>query len=324
MLKSNGLVKAIVCSTLLALTITQSARAEELTFALFTKNQTDPIFQELRIGAEKAAEKYGAKIIHYIPVKANSLVEQTRGLEDVAVRKPQAVLYMPVDPKAETPFIAKIVASGIPVINVLERGGPTDYAAFIGQDDEALAYMSAVYLLKALGDRGNIVILEGPPGNATTIARKRGLTKAISERPAVKLLAAQPANHQRLQALQVTENLIQRYSQIDGILAMSDVMAFGAIEALQAAGRSDTKVAGIDGVSEAIELIQQGRFLGTAQFNGFVMGCLAVEAAVHRQDLRRKDVLFDGQMITKNNYAAFQKPAAERTCPTLADYTAAN
>ena len=108
----------------------------------------------------------------------------------------------------------------------------------------------------------------------------RGFSKAIEENPDVKLLASQPANYQRLQALQVTENLIQSNPQIDGVMAAADVMAFGAIEALEAAGKKSTKVVGIGGVPESIEAIKAGRLLATAEFNGYKMGCLATMAAV--------------------------------------------
>jgi ribose transport system substrate-binding protein len=324
MSKRDSWLLMVTSAALMA--FSNAATADEITFALFTKNQTDPIFHELRVGAEKAAKRLGVNIIHYTPVKPNNLAEQTSKLEDVAVRKPQAVIYMPVDQKAEAPFVNRIAASGVPVINVLERASESNYTIFVGQDDVALSYMAASFLLKTLGDKGKIVILEGPRGNATTADRLRGFMKAVNERPEVKVLAQQPANHQRLQALQVTENLIQRHAQIDGVLAMSDIMAFGALEALQAAGRTEAKVVSVDGVAEAMDLIQQGRLLGTAEFNGFIMGCLAVEAAARHLKGERlpKDVLFEGRMITKDNFSEFTKPVAERECPKLADYVAGN
>jgi ribose transport system substrate-binding protein len=65
----------------------------------------------------------------------------------------------------------------------------------------------------------------------------RGFNDALKENPGVKLLASQ-GNYQRLQALQVMENLIESHPQIDGVLAASDAMAMGAIEALESANRT--------------------------------------------------------------------------------------
>ena len=39
------------------------ARADGETIAVFTKNQTNPFFQNVRVGAESAAKQLGAKVI---------------------------------------------------------------------------------------------------------------------------------------------------------------------------------------------------------------------------------------------------------------------
>ncbi|WP_338318216.1 sugar ABC transporter substrate-binding protein, partial [Bradyrhizobium ottawaense] len=81
---------------------------------------------------------------------------------------------------------------------------------------------------------------------------------ALKETPGAKLLASQPGNYQRLQALQVMENLMQSNSQIDGVLAANDAMAVGAIEALDGANRK-AQVIGINGTKEAIDAIKSGK-----------------------------------------------------------------
>ena len=124
-----------------------------------------------------------------------------------------------------------------------------------------------------MGGKGNVVILEGVKGSLTSTDRVRGFNDAIKEFPEVKLLASQPANYQRLQALQVTENLMQSFPQIDGVLAANDAMAIGALEALDGANRKAV-VVGINGSREAVELIKSGRLLASGDFNGFVQGCL--------------------------------------------------
>ena len=50
------------------------------------------------------------------------------------------------------------------------------------------------HLLKAIGGKGNVVILEGVKGSLTNTDRVRGFNDAIKENPGVKLLASQPAN----------------------------------------------------------------------------------------------------------------------------------
>jgi ribose transport system substrate-binding protein len=54
-----------------------------------------------------------------------------------------------------------------------------------------------------MGGKGNVVILEGVKGSLTSTTRVRGFNDALKEFPNVKLLASQPGNFQRLNALQV-------------------------------------------------------------------------------------------------------------------------
>ncbi len=45
---------------------TTGAFADGETIAVFTKNQTNPYFQTVRVGADVAAKSLGAKTLHYI------------------------------------------------------------------------------------------------------------------------------------------------------------------------------------------------------------------------------------------------------------------
>lgn len=300
---------------------TTSAAGERL--AAFYKNQVDPHFALVRAGVEAAAKDMGAgPVTHYAPTRPNNLAEQLSEIEDVTVKKPDAILFMAVDPRGVVPAIEKVNAAGIPLINYNDRVRGGKFVSYVAADDFNLGLDAGRYLLKALGGKGNVVIIEGVKGSTTSDDRVRGFNKAIEENPGVKLLASQPANYQRLQALQVTENLIQSNPSIDGVMAAADVMAFGAIEALEAAGKKATKVVGIGGVPESIEAIKAGRLLATAEFNGYKMGCLATMAAL--RSLRKESVpdtiVIKGIVIDKTTTGPFEVPAEKRTCPKWEDY----
>jgi ribose transport system substrate-binding protein len=165
-----------------------------------------------------------------------------------------------------------------------------------------------------------VVILEGVKGSLTNSDRVRGFNDALKEFPNVKLLASQPGNYQRLQALQVMENLIQSFPQIDGVLAANDAMAIGALEALDGANRKAAMV-GINGSREAIELIKSGRLLASGDFNGFIQGCYGVEIAVRnlRKEGTPKEIILKPKVIDKTNYQPYETPVEQRQCPKLSD-----
>jgi len=295
-----------------------SALADGETIAVFTKNQTNPYFQAVRVGTETAAKTLRVKVIQYIPTKPDSIPEQLSQVEDVIVKKPDAIVFIPVDYKAMVPAVEKINAAGIPVVNITDRVASGKFVAFVGADDYSIGLATARALLKAIGGKGNVIILEGVKGTLTNTDRVRGFNDALKETPNVKLLASQPANYQRLQALQVMENLMQSFPSIDGVLAANDPMAVGAIEALEGANRKALAV-GINGSKEAVELIKSGKLLASGDFNGFIQGCIGTEIAVRnlRKQPTPNEVILKPIVITETNFAPYETPVEQRACPTL-------
>lgn len=299
---------------------TTAAFADGETIAVFTKNQTNPFFQAVRVSSEIAAKALNAKVVQYIPTKPDSIPEQLSQVEDVIVKKPNAIVFTPVDYKALVPAVEKINAAGIPVVNVTDRIAGGQIVAYVGADDYEIARETARRLLKEIGGKGNVVILEGVKGTLTNTDRVRGFTDALKETPNVKLVASQPGNYQRLQALQVMENLMQSFQQIDGVLAANDPMAVGALEALEGANRKAV-IVGINGSKEAVELIKAGKLLASGDFNGFIQGCVGTEIAIRaaRKEPTPKEVVLKAVVIDKTNYQPFETPIEQRQCPKLSE-----
>lgn len=309
-------VLTVMCSGLLA----SSALADGETIAVFTKNQTNPYFQTVRVGADAAAKSMSAKTLHYIPTKPDSIPEQLSQIEDVVVKKPSAIVFIPVDYKAMVPGVEKINDAKIPVVNVTDRSNGGKFISFVGADDYSLGLETGRTLLKALGGKGNIIIIEGVKGSLTNVDRVKGFNDALKENPGAKLVASQPGNYQRLQALQVMENLMQSNSQIDGVLAANDAMAIGAIEALDGANRK-AQVVGINGTKEAVDAIKAGKLLASGDYNGFVQGCIGTMIAI--RSLRGQpvinEIVLKPTVITKTNYQPYDVPLESRTCPSWDD-----
>jgi ribose transport system substrate-binding protein len=295
---------------------TDQPAPESETIAVFTKNQVNPFFQAIRLGADDAAKQMGAKVVHYVPTKPDSIPEQMSQIEDAIIHRPDAIVFIPVDYKAMVPGVEKFGAAGIPVVNISDHLDSGEVVGFYGYDEEELALHTGRYLLQRLGGKGNVVIIEGVGGSANNQFRLAGYRRALGEFPSVKVLASQPANFQRLQALQVMENLLQTHPKIDGVMSANESMALGAIEALEGANR-EALVVGFGGTTDAIDAIKQGRLLATGDNDGFLQGCLGMMAAIrHVRKIRvPADFRFQLRVIDSSNYAGADTPYAERRCP---------
>ena len=71
--------------------------------AVFTKNQTNPYFQSVRLGADNAAKQMNATVVHYVPTKPDSIPEQMSQIEDVITKRPDAIVFIPVDSQGDGP-----------------------------------------------------------------------------------------------------------------------------------------------------------------------------------------------------------------------------
>jgi ribose transport system substrate-binding protein len=294
-----------------------TAWADGETIAVFTKNQTNPYFQAVRVGADAAAKVLNVKTLQYIPTKPDSIPEQLSQVEDVVVKKPDAIVFTPVDYKALVPAVEKINAANIPVVNITDRSAAGAFVAFVGADDYSTGLETGRYLLKTLNGKGNFIILEGVKGALTSTDRVRGFNDALKENPGAKLLASQTGNYQRLQALQVMENLLQSHPQIDGVLAANDAMAMGVVEALEGANRT-AKVVGINGTKEAVDAIKAGKLLASGDYNGFLQGCIGTIIATRalRKQPVVSEIILKPTVVSKDNYQPYDTPVESRSCPT--------
>ena len=301
----------------LSVTVVGEAMAAE-TVVLFVKNVTNPFWKSVRVGAEKAAQEMGVTLEHAAPTKPDNIEEQTRLVEDWIVRKPDAMVFVPVDYKALVPTVQKVNAAGIPLVNFNNRMTDIETVTYVGSDDETIGYEISKYLFDALGGQGKVVHIDGVPAAITAQNRKKGMERALQEFPEIELIASQPGNYRRLPAVQVFENLMQAHPVIDGVVAANDDMAVGVVEALEAAGRGgQTQVVGIDAIPDGAAQIAGGKMLATADFSGHDQGYLAVKAAVKhlRGEAVPLEIMLPVVIVNKDNVGPWLEPVENRTVP---------
>ena len=304
---------------LLLLGMCEAQAADMQTIAVFTKNQNSPIFSSLRAGAAVAARNLGVQVVNYVPSTADSVADQNKLVDDAIKDKADAIVFVPVDYTQAAGAVGKINAANIPLINANEKLSGGTVAGYVGVDDAELANATGQYLFKAMGGKGNVVILDGPDNNLTAQGRAKGFREAIKDFADVKLLSGKSANYARPLAKQVIGGFLGSFPQIDGILAANDPMAIGAVDALKAAGRKSS-VAGINASREVMEFIKSGDITGSGDYDTFVQGCIGVEMAVRtiRKEPIPSTVMLKPLVVDKTNYASFDQPNDKRECPTLA------
>lgn len=292
--------------------------AGEKTVVFYLKNVTNPFWKSVREGAERAAKEFNLKLEIAAPTKPDNIEEQIRLVEDWIVKKPDGMVFVPVDYKAMAPSAQKINDAKIPLV-VYNNGIPQLAATntFLGLDDVDIGYRISSELFKNLNGKGKVIHIDGVPGASTAQDRKAGMEKALKEFPNIELLASQPGNYRRLAAVQVFENLMQRFPQIDGVVAANDDMAVGVGESAVGAGRTGIKIVGCDCIPDALAAIKAGRQLGSIDTAPYSQGYLATRAMVEtlKGNPVPKRIMLPLTFVSAKNVDAYLKPPSERPAP---------
>ncbi len=201
---------------------------------------------------------------------------QVSVLEDLINQKYSLIVLQPVDAAALSASVQKAEKAGIPVIT-LNTPVQAKHTAVVQMADVEAGYAVGVELCKQLSNKGNVAIIQSPPGATLGVNREKGFRQALGEKcPEVKIVGAQNAEWDRNKAIAVMNAFLQANDKLDGVFAANDNMAEGAMVAAESAGRlKDVKIWGANGQKSTLALIEQGKLAGTAYNNSFDQGSMA-------------------------------------------------
>ena len=285
------------------------------TLAVFTKNRVNPAYTAARMAVDRVAAEAGARTIHYVPETPDDVGQQKALASEALAARPDAVVFNPADDVAMQEDLARFAGAGIPVALFINRM-TSPALTFVGSDDIAVGRRVANALFEAMGGKGRIIGLEGPPSAPTSRDRVRGLNDTLARFPKVELLGLSVGHLQQAPAKAAMAALVARHPVIDGVWTANDLMAFGALDALQAAGRT-AKVVGINGLPAAIEHIERGTMVASADFSAFNIAAIAARAVLRHLAGQPvpKEIMVPAELIDRSNCQRWKVPFAERACP---------
>ncbi|MBK7598072.1 MAG: substrate-binding domain-containing protein [Acidobacteria bacterium] len=281
------------------------------TIALVVKTLNNPFFNDMQKGAEEAAKSLNVHLLVQAAEREVDVEKQMQIIENLIESKVSALCITPSGSKEIIPAIVKANKAGIPVVILDTRVNPEalaaangKIAAFIGSDNLEGGRLAGELMVRTLGGKGKVAILEGIPGHETGDSRLKGFRQAVAGSPGIQIVSSQTANWERDQGYTVFQNMLQAHPDIQGLFACSDLMALGAVEAIRAAGKTGKiTVIGFDAFSEAREAVRKGEMTATvAQFPAD-MGKIGVESAARllKGERIQEEVTVKIQLITRDN-----------------------
>ncbi|MEM1485673.1 substrate-binding domain-containing protein [Oscillospiraceae bacterium PP1C4] len=227
-------------------------------------------------------------------------------MEDVISSKANAIVLVSTDPSKVKTQIDSAAKAGIPVFGC-DSGYIDGMVINATSDNYAMGEFLTTFLFEQIGDKGKIIALTHRP-HPGVVKRCEALDKMLPEHKNISLIVEQhvdvpgPIENAR----KTVENLLLANpdkGSISAIWCAWDEPAIGAAQAIEAASRDEIIVAGVDGNSQAVEMIEAGSAIkGTIgqDFNG--MAKIVVEEmdkVFAGQEVKKGDRYAPGRLITK-------------------------
>jgi ribose transport system substrate-binding protein len=225
----------------------------------------NPYFACVKKSAEEEAAKHPDVDLTVIGAATGTdLAGMTRMIEDLIQKKVDVLAFNAVDPNAMISTAKKVQEAGIKVIIHSDDLAEQVATHFVGPDQYAGQAAVAHTVAAALDGKGSVAILEGVPGNMSSLLRKKGAEEALAKYPDIKVVGVWAANWDRAQGLQKAEDILTANPDVSAIIAVNDEMALGALQAVKARDLlGKVIVTGFNGVAESIQAVHRGDLMAT-------------------------------------------------------------
>ena len=206
--------------------------------------------------------------------------KQVADIETILAQKPQIIVSIPTDPVSTAAAYKKAADAGVKLVfmdNVpkgLEAG--KDYVSVVSADNYGNGVAAAHLMAKALKGKGQIGLVFHAADFFVTRQRLDGFKKTIEENyPEIKIVAEQGIGGPDFSGDgdKAASALLTSNRKLNGIWAVWDVPAEGAISAARSAGKDDLVITTCDlGLNVAIDMAQGGFIKGLGAQRPFDQG----------------------------------------------------
>ncbi len=222
-----------------------------------------PFMQSIIADVTAAAEENGWELL--VTDGGGDPEKQVAGIEDMVAKGIDLLMVQAAKAAPLKPILSEMHEQGIPFMFVGKPIKGTDAFTIVAPDNYYIGQQIGPWIVDQMtaknGEpKGNIVIIEGIPGDETSMDRIGGAMDVLKDYPDIKVVAQQPADYRQPQAVTVVSNILQAHPEtIDGIFAANGDMALGAAVAAKDAERlGEFWIIGIDCSPEEMSGIRAG------------------------------------------------------------------
>lgn len=292
-----------------AAALEENPTGEKLKMVYIVKSMQLSFMLDMIEGAEQAGKDLGIEVVGQGPETPFSVEEQIQLVEQAITDGVDLICVVPADSEAITTAIQKCNDAGIPVITPNTKANGGDVLSWVGVDNVEVGYNLGKQLCESINGKGDVVLLEGKPGNSTSEERIQGYQQAISEYPDVHIVDSQPADFSREAGMTLMENLLQKHEKIDACGSANKDMTMGALEAAKAVGREkEIKFITFDMDQDVVTAVKNGEVYATGNQDPFSQGYMSILAGYGylNGSTIPKELYLPLTIVTKDNISSYE------------------
>ena len=239
-----------------------------------TQGTLEEIFNQL-----KAKGLTGKLVVTDAEGNANTQIAQIQSMIDANV---DIIILIAGSSTAPNRVVADACKKGIAVINFDSLVTTDELTAKVNTDSNSWGKQAAEFLVKELGGKGKILVMNGPAGVSVSEDRRAGATPVLKANPGMEIIAETNTPYNVAPAQEAVTNLLFSQPKIDGILSLGGALTAGAILAMDKQGRPMVPMTG-ENYRQFLELWKEKNLHAWATMQPNWLAGLAVYVGVQAQ-----------------------------------------
>ncbi|QDT10476.1 substrate-binding domain-containing protein [Stieleria marina] len=256
-----------------------------LRIAVVPKGTSHEFWKSVHFGALKAADELGnVEVIWRGPVVESDTGSQIEVVKNMITMQVDGIVLAPNQKGGLVEAVDEAIAEGIPVV-IFDSGldeGP-EIVSYVATDNFKGGQMAADEMAKAIGEKGNVILLRYMAGSESTEQREEGFLDQLKQYPDIKVVSSdQRGGDNTTSSKEKVDQLLQIHGDdLAGIFAVCEPNANGTLESLRNAGlNKKVKFIAFDPSDALVEALTDGSCSGIVLQDPVQMGYQSVKTLV--------------------------------------------
>jgi ribose transport system substrate-binding protein len=276
----------------------------------------DEFYITMNCGAQAKAKELGVTLDFQGPDEFDSS-QQIPVLDAVTAKSPDAILIAPTDTKALFAPITQAAQNSKIVLVDTTLDDPSMAVSQIASDNTAGGKTAAETLLKLIGGKGKVMVINVKPGISTTDQRGQGFEDGVKGQAGVEYLGQEYSQDDPAKAAAIVTATLAKHPDLKGIFATNLFSAEGAASGLRQAGKlGDVKIVGFDAGPKQVQDLKDGIVQALIAQKPADIGAQGVEQAYNALTGKptTPKIGTESVSITKDNLADNQDALYKSSC----------